>query len=500
MQALILKQLAAFGVQQGQSPALQGLHSHLDYAGLLHAIAEVRDWLKVQAPHACVALAMDNCPAWIVLDLALLELQWPHVPIPAFFSPTQKQHALCDAGVEWILTETPEPWLNEVPEAQLRASMLIAGTAVSLLHLPTRRPAPDAVKVTYTSGTTGQPKGVCLDAQSMMQVAHAIVQVVQLTPTDRHCCVLPLATLLENVAGVYATLMAGGCVVVYPTAMVGFSGTQFEIAKLYLALNATAASTAIFIPELLQALVGYVDAGHPALSSLRFLAVGGARVAPVLLNQAHTLGLPAYEGYGLSECASVVTLNAPIANKPGSIGKALPHVQMRVDAHGELWVKGSQMLGYTGNDGRIQRVNLDTEGYLATGDLAYQDADGYWFISGRKKNMFITSFGRNVSPEWVETELNQQAVIMQACLFGEARPDNCAVLVASSDVTDVQLRHAVTLVNQSLPDYAKVARWIRSTQPFTPHNGQLTANGRLKRAAIWQCYQASLEALYKETI
>lgn len=500
MTSPMLDQLRLHASHQPTAPALQGLQSTLSYQALMASVADVASWISGFDNHQCVALAMDNTPGWIIADLALMQIGSTNVPLPAFFSARQKQHACDDAGVQLVLTDDVPGWQTTMPALQLIDSRQIAGSHVSLLRVSQPAAPVSACKVTYTSGTTGQPKGVCLDAHTMWQVADAIRQTLSLGAADRHCCVLPLATLLENVAGVYATLLAGGCVAVYPSAMVGFSGSQFEISRLYFSLNASAASTAILIPELLRALVDYVAAGHPAPHSLRFLAVGGARVVPTLLQHAQALGLPVFEGYGLSECASVVTLNTPHANKPGSIGRALPHVQMRVDGSGELWVKGSHLLGYTSAHAQIQTAHTDAEGYLPTGDLASQDSEGYWYIAGRKKNMFITSYGRNVSPEWVEAELSQQAVIMQCCLFGEAMPTNAAVLVVAETVGNAQIEHAVQTVNKGLPDYARIGRWVRTKQPFSPHNGQLTANGRLKRDAIWHAYHASIEALYMENV
>lgn len=476
--------------------ALQGMASQLTYGELVSEVSALTTALTTLAEPASIALAMDNSPAWIVLDLAVLAAGWTNVPIPAFFSASQKQHAIQDAGVSLLLTDASDAWLQLYPACESLASWTVAGKAVSVMRLNSQDRASSAQKITYTSGTTGAPKGVSLTAQSMWQVADSIRLLTQPDHADRHFCVLPLATLLENVAGVYASLISGATVIVYPCQEVGFSGSQFEISRLYQGLANSQATTAILIPELLRALVAYLQAGHPPLTHLRFVAVGGAKVAAALIQQAHQLGLPVYEGYGLSECASVVTLNTPQSHKPGSIGMPLPHVQLRVDHGGELWVKGAIYQGYHQAGGDIAPV-LDEKGYLATGDLAYQDADGYWYLSGRKKNMFITSFGRNVSPEWVESTLIHQAGLLQACVIGEARPFNVAVVVAQPQFSTEQVAQAVARANLELPDYAQIGDLVFARQPFTPHNGQLTANGRLKRDMIVQAYAADIHAIYE---
>lgn len=494
---MILNEIQAQAAQVPEQIALQGTQTQLSYAALAQEITRVSSALMSLTPQASVALAFDNSPAWIVVDLAILAAGWTNVPLPAFFSATQKQHAILDAGVSLVLTDAPEVWLGLFPETARVAEWQVADKMVTVLRVQAHDRAAPVAKITYTSGTTGAPKGVCLSAYHMWQVASSIQAMVKPSHDDCHFCILPLATLLENVAGVYASLISGTTVVVYSCEAVGFSGSQFDIFKLYRGLQASQASTAILIPELLRALVACLQAGQPALAKLRFVAVGGAKVAPELLLQAHTLGLPVYEGYGLSECASVVTLNTPLVNHLGSIGQPLLHVQLRVDSHGELWVKGAIYAGYMAAHGTITEPALDVDGYLPTGDLAYQDAEGHWILSGRKKNLFITSFGRNVSPEWVETTLIQQAGLLQACVFGEARPYNVAVVVLAPQASQAQVAQGIARANQSLPDYAQVGDVIYAKQPFTPQNGQLTANGRLKRDVIAAAYAAEINALYE---
>ncbi len=183
------------------------------------------------------------------------------------------------------------------------------------------------------------------------------------------------------------------------------------------------ATTTILTPQLLHALVAAVEAGHPAPQQLRFVAVGGAPVAPRLLQRAEALGLPVFEGYGLSECASVVALNTEGARRIGSVGKPLPHARVKFAADGEILVAGATLLGYTG------AAPLQANEFWPTGDTGHLDEQGFLHLTGRKKNIFITSFGRNVAPEWVERELTLHPAIAQAAVFGEARPWNVAVIV-----------------------------------------------------------------------
>src|SRR5690606_26803253 len=133
------------------------------------------------------------------------------------------------------------------------------------------------------------------------------------------------------------------------------------------------------------------------------------------------LELPVFEGYGLSECASVVCLNTPAARRVGTVGRPLPHCALRIDKRGEVWVRGPHMLGYVGEP------PMDGE-WIATGDVGCI-TDGFLELQGRRKHQFITAWGRNVSPEWVQAELTARAPIAQAWLYGESLPKNVAVLV-----------------------------------------------------------------------
>jgi long-subunit acyl-CoA synthetase (AMP-forming) len=246
----------------------------------------------------------------------------------------------------------------------------------------------------------------------------------------------------------------------------------------------------ILLPQMLSALTTVVEAGAPRPTRLRFAAVGGAKVSPALIDRARAAGIPAYEGYGLSECASVVALNVPGANRPGSVGRPLPHARLRTDA-GEIVLDDAGFLGYLG-------AETPEAGPLHTGDLGHVDADGFLHIDGRRKHQLITSFGRNVAPEWPEAELAVAPAVAQAVVFGEARPQLAAVLVpALPAVPDIALAAAVRSANERLPDYARIAVWVRADAPLTAANGLATANGRARRDAVWQRYGAQIESLYE---
>ncbi|MGA0734055.1 MAG: long-chain acyl-CoA synthetase, partial [Steroidobacteraceae bacterium] len=205
-------------------------------------------------------------------------------------------------------------------------------------------------------------------------------------------------------------------------------------------------------------------------------------------------GLPAYEGYGLSECASVVALNSPDALRKGSVGQVLPHARVRIDAAGEIHVRGAAMLSYLGED-------VTSHEEIATGDLGFIDEDGYLYVRGRRKNLLITSLGRNVSPEWVERELLANASVGQAVVFGEAKPYlSCLIYPSGPGVSAVDLDAAINAANRRLPDYAQIRRWNGLPEPLTLLAGTLTANGRIRRDAVFSRYQNLIEDMYVNAI
>jgi long-subunit acyl-CoA synthetase (AMP-forming) len=483
--------------------ALQGNDIALSYADLSQTVAEIAQQLKQENPRL-IALGMDNHPAWIIIDLAAVASHIPLVPLPHFFSDSQLLHTMLDAGATTLLTDQPERFSQILADFITRKSTLtVAGKRLMQydLQIPTKKLPPETAKITYTSGTTGAPKGVCLSTKAMLNVAQSVALQTNIHAGYRHVCILPLSTLLENVAGVYASLLAGATVHILPSEQTGLSGSSLNIKQLHSALAQTQANTAIFIPELLNALVSTLEAGATKLNDLKFLAVGGAHVSKNLLQRAKNVNLPLFEGYGLSESASVVALNTEKYNKIGSVGKPLPHVAIQFSEDNEILVKGSNLLGYTGeNYGESHDKNSTeiTDGYIKTGDIGYMDDDGFLFINGRKKNIFITSYGRNVSPEWVESTLLNSPEILQVCLFGEAKPWNIALIVAKPETSYLLVSSAIEETNKQLPDYARISKWLLADAPFSIKNNQLTPNGRLKRDAISAAYQEKMNDLYKE--
>lgn len=457
--------------------ALQTGKESLDYEGLMGRVQTRADLLGAHRAQVTASL-MDNGADWIVHDLACLQAGVVHVPLPLFFTPDQWRQTLDAAGANTVVgPASMQAMLHafgfELAEALPDASALYRRDARSA-------PLPDGTaKITFTSGSTGNPKGVCLGAKEMLAVGASLAAATRPLGIQRHLTALPLPVLLENIAGVYSPLIEGATITTLPLSQIGLQGSsRFDPAIFHAALTDAEAQSVIVLPQMLRAYTGWLRAtGGGAPPELRLMAVGGAAVGAVLLAAARAQGLPAYEGYGLSEACSVQTLNLPGADCPGSAGRPLPHARLRVSVDGEIEVAGTHALGYLGQPAGPCE-------WLPTGDLGRLDEAGFLHIDGRKKNLLITGFGRNVSPEWIELRLANQAAIGHAVVLGEGQSELGAVIWPLGDVGDEAIRASIDTANQALPDYARIGPWMRARAEFSAASGMATANGRPRRADV----------------
>ncbi len=471
--------------------ALSAGNESVSYGELLRRVKQVADTLQ-QRNIRVLALYADNSPNWVVVDLACQMAQIVLLPLPLFFSTQQLHHAVKSCGnADALLTDRLEEsaLFFQQKNSQKLASLgyfLLENAQQGVAQLP-----PATQKITFTSGSTGTPKGVCLSVEQQLNVAQSLVQSIPLNRV-RHLCVLPLSTLLENIAGIYAPLLRTGEVVIPSLESIGISGSSgLDAMKFLQSIGEVAPTTLILVPELLMVLVAACEYGWQPPASLKFIAVGGARVSASLLHKARASGLPVYEGYGLSECASVVSLNVPEYDVIGSSGKPLPHVKVSVQ-NSEIVVSGNAYLGY------INEPDSWHQNEIHTGDQGYVDAQGYIHIEGRIKNVLISSFGRNINPEWVESELLAQPLLRQAVVLGDARPFCCALLSPRNEETsDADIQQFVDAVNSKLPDYARIQKWHRLSSPLSTADGLMTENGRPKREAIQHHFHKTIEAFYQ---
>ncbi len=442
----------------------------------------------------CVAIHSDNNPEWLAVDQWATAKQCVIVPIPHFFTTTQIAGMVDQAGVDSVFcqAEALPLWLSLGFQqvAVFGALTVLARTPPIEVNLPK-----NTHKITFTSGSTAQPKGVCLSLSHLQTVGQSLANATSRLGLTKHLSVLPYSILLENMAAVYANQFAnrgqGLEIVSVPVAEVGLQGSgHFQPEKLVEALIKHQADSLIMMPAMLKALLHYLS-GHPHnLSSIKFMAVGGAVCPPALIKKAHEMGLPVFQGYGVSECGSVICLNTEMT-AISSVGRPLPHAGTTLDDNKQIIYTGPQFLGYLGDT--AQYSHNDKAQAYATGDTGRLDQQGRLTIQGRLSNLIVNGYGRNISPEWVEAELMALDDIQQVMVVGDGEDFLTALCV--TDCSEDTLNKIIQPINAQLPDYAQV-RAVIKVAPFSEDSGTLTATGKLIRHEIYQQHLPQLEQIY----
>lgn len=451
------------------SAAITSSHETLSYSRLLQDVRLTSE--RIQASQfKTIGLYLDNGIDWIVSDLACHLAGITVVPLPWFFSPEQLSHACGNAAIDAVVSCDDLPWessyADTLPPFYRNTRLVPMKMETPVKHESTNKGG----KVSYTSGTTGTPKGIYLSNSVLEQTTDAIAQMIGGLNIKHHLSLLPYATLLENIAGMYVPLMLGGTVHAHSGESIGLSSQlKLDPTRLAKAINTIKPQSLILTPELLTVLITLTENQLIDASSLRFVAVGGARVSDRLILRAREMGIPAYEGYGLTEFASVACLNTPQNDRVGSVGKPLPGTAIEIAQDGEII---------------LLRNGTENSGKVATGDIGFVDDENYLYIRGRKKNIVILSTGRNVSPEWIEAELNTSPLIRHSYVFGEGQTSLSALIVATPEVPMEKLQFEVDSINSRLPHYARIGHWQISPIPFSTLADTLTPNGRLKRDNI----------------
>lgn len=466
----ILAGLAKHALETPDAIAIRSGTAALSYARLRADVEHVAQRLA-QSRAGSLGIYLDNGIEWIVFDIAAIEAGVRQVPLPWFFSDGQIRHAVESGAVDCIVSRgglpagiaAAGPAQEFYREARLQPVSSFSGAAAGVTP---------GSKISFTSGSTGSPRGIELEQAFIERSAEAIATAIPHRSISSHLGMLPYSTLLENIAGIYVPLMLGKTVYAESAARIGLTpDLGLYPMRLQKTLRQVRPSSLILTPRLLQLVCGLAEERTIDPRCLKFVAVGGARVGESLLTRAREAGIPAYEGYGLTEFASVATLNTPGQDRIGSVGKPLPGVSLSLSDDGEICLS-TELPG-----GRRVEVN--------TGDFGAIDEAGFVTVHGRKSSLIVLSSGRNVSPEWIESELEASQQIVQSCVFAESGSRLSALLMpCGARITNREIDTEVERVNRGLPPYARIARWFRLAQPFSTHNRMLTANGRLRRGQI----------------
>lgn len=422
-----------------------------------------------------VAIFAPNGLEWVVADLALAHAGLTMVPLPTFFSEQQLTHIINDAGVRHVLVtaatreqaETFGPGVIEIKLDELNAALLQKNDQ-----------SDTAQRIIYTSGTTGAPKGVRIGTRQINASTHGLMQASQASREDRYLSILPFSLLLEQIAGICVPLMAGATVVLAPdVAGAAMRGDTMPLMKAFFTSQAT---SSVLVPGLLEALVKTLAAtANAAPGSLHFVAVGGAPVNPDLADQAWALGVPVHEGYGLSECCSVVSVNRPGERTKGTTGQPIPGVSVTLD-DGEIVVQSDTVM-----NGYLHRENDAPNGIWRTGDLGEFDERGSLRILGRKDNLIVTSNGRNISPEWVEGQCESDPDVY-GVILSHVDDKGLVLIVAQEPASPTPPETVVERLHRklsTLPEYARAEHIAFITAADIAQHRLISPMGDIRRTA-----------------
>ena len=369
----------------------------------------------------------------------------------------------------------------------------------------------DVATIVYTSGTSGRPKGVELTHANRLAAARAAQERLELAPHGRLVSYLPAAHIVDRWQSHYHGSLGLGCTVtcvadprqvraVPPDAQpTVWGGVPRGLEKLRTAL----VRRGIDDPGGLTIEARIALRERLGLGALRWLAGGAAPVPAPVLEYFGLLGIPIAEIWGMSETAGPALANPPRAIREGSCGLPVDGLELRLLGDGELVVRGPMIMrGYRGERERTRRA-FTSDGWLRTGDIAAMDEDGYVSIVDRKKDLIISSAGKNMAPARIERVLAAgDPRISAVIVVGDARPYNVALVVVDEEAAadSPAVRDAVSLAiaegNRRLARAEQVKRWTIVPGPWRLGGEEMTPTGKPRRAAIALKYAEEIEALY----
>ncbi len=238
---------------------------------------------------------------------------------------------------------------------------------------------------------------------------------------------------------------------------------------------------------------------------VRLCISGGAPLAKEIIEFFHTLDVPILEGYGLTECTTAATVNRPSRFRFGTVGPALPKVELRLGGDGELLIRSPTVFKGYYKDQEATRAVLDDDGWLRSGDIASIDDDGFVTITDRKKDILVTAGGKNVAPQNLENDLKTHAEVSQALVVGDKRPFVAALVTLDEDwartLSDeqkrVRVQEIVDAVNAERSRFEQIKKFTILPRDFSAADGEVTPTLKLKRSVCQEHFAAEIEALYR---
>lgn len=496
-----------------------------------------------------VAHLAENRYEWVIADLAMLASGAIHVPIHASLTAVQVGYQIQHSGARLVIASTSTQAqkvarvaselgteLTTVADEQpsgswpgpfiaFREWMQSGDGEIGrrlVYDMADRLGAADWATILYTSGTTGEPKGVVLSHGNLVANVLATLQTFDPDPEMRRLNFLPFSHIFARTCDLYIWIASGtqlvlarsrdtvleDCAATQPT---WINGVPYFFDKVWRGLRERGVADR---PGCLRAALG---------GQIKYCHSGGAALSPHVYDYYCSQGVPLLEGYGLTESSPVICSSTPTAVRRGCIGKPIPGVEVRLSAEGEILTRGPQVMQGYYRDPEATSIAI-RDGWLATGDLGTIDADGFLKITGRKKELIVSAAGKNIAPVLLESSLTQDSRILQAAVIGDARNYLVALVVPdwqrlSAEILghqetdrgqvetwrqDARFHDLVArVIAERLSDFSpheQVRRFQLLRRPFTIENGELTPKLTLRRKQIETIYAKEITELYEPIV
>jgi long-chain acyl-CoA synthetase len=496
-----------------------------------------------------VAILSENRYEWMVADQAILSTGAADVPLHAPLAARQVEYQVGHSESRGIIVSNQEQAnkvfdvLASLPNLEFLVAfesvtapksaklqvltwdgLMQRGNAAHLEKEVRSREAAvsgkDLATIIYTSGTTGNPKGVMLTHGNLVQNAETSVEIGPQPPTDVMLSWLPYSHIYARTCDLYVPLLGGTTVALAES-----------MDTLVLNLAETRPSTLTSVPRFYEKVWAKVEqlpaeAQAGALKKIfgprvRQLSSGGAPLPRHVCEGFFQAGIPLLEGYGLTETSPVVSFNTVDNYKIGTVGPAIPGVEIKIADDGEILVRGPNVMqGYWRNPEATAEA-IDKDKWFHTGDVGHLDADGYLTITDRKKDLIITSAGKNIAPSELERILVSDIYIDQAVCYGDGRRFVSALIVPNFEQLKQKaaelkckidsnadgfidgpchdfLAQRIDAVMQNVSNPERVKKFLVLDRPFQLDADELTATLKVRRNHIIRKFERQLAALYDE--
>ena len=514
-----------------------------------------------------VGIFANSTPFWLIFDFAILQVGAISVPIFANISTTNLNFEIKDSAMKYMFIDSQER-LKDIEKENSHLTfithnfcikepnfynfdeILVIGKQIcdSTGFTSFEANPNDIFSIIYTSGNTGTPKGVMLSHKNIVSQLHDINKLINLPKGEVALSLLPLAHIFERTVMSYylsrgisiyfvddvlnvANLMK----VVKPTIM---TVVPRLLEKIFNKIKAQILEKPFFSRVIASLACSYALKENLDKNSILFkiydklvyskfreifgskvdkLVSGGAPLSKEIAQFFVNIGVPVYQGYGMTEFSPVISTNYPFANKVGSCGKVIPSARIKINENNELLVRGdSLMLGYL-NQEELTKNTIDSDGWLHTGDVAYLDEDGYLFIKSRMKDIFKTSTGEYVNAVEIEQKLSKNRYIEFAVVISQNRKYTTALLFVDKEKYEnarklnrnltieeyynkddilKNISNHINSVNSGLNKWEKIVNYKILTNDISIETGELTPSMKISRSKIEEKYANIINSMY----